>query len=57
MENLGIFYDRLVYFTAIGNNLWAFGTFCGHLVYFSEFWYFVPRNIWQPCPGVNVIIF
>jgi hypothetical protein len=34
MENLGIFYDHLVYFTAIGNMLWPFGVFCGHLVYF-----------------------
>jgi hypothetical protein len=49
MENLGIFYDHLVYFTAIGNILWTFGIFCGHLVYFSPFWYFVPRKIWQPC--------
>jgi hypothetical protein len=31
-ENVGIFYDHLVYFTAIVNNLWPFGTFCGHLV-------------------------
>jgi hypothetical protein len=37
MKNLGIFYDHLVYFTAIGNNLWPFGIFCGHLVYFSRF--------------------
>jgi hypothetical protein len=48
MENLGVFYDHLVYFTAIGNILWPFGIFCGHLVYFSPFWYFVPRKIWQP---------
>jgi hypothetical protein len=27
MENLGIFYDHLVYFTAIGNILWPFGMF------------------------------
>jgi hypothetical protein len=31
-ENVGIFYDHLVYFTAIVNNLWPFGIFCGHLV-------------------------
>jgi hypothetical protein len=49
MENLVIFYDHLVYFTAIGNSLWRFGIFFGHLVYFSVFWYFVPRKIWQPC--------
>jgi hypothetical protein len=48
MENLGIFYDHLVYFTAIGNILLPFSIFCGHLVYFSPFWYFVPRKIWQP---------
>jgi hypothetical protein len=34
MENLGIFYDHLVYFTAIGNIVWPFGIVCGHLVYF-----------------------
>jgi hypothetical protein len=32
MENLGIFYDHLVYFTAVGNILRPFGKFCGHLV-------------------------
>jgi hypothetical protein len=37
MQNLGTFYDHLVYFTAIGNILWPFGIFCGHLVYFSRF--------------------
>jgi hypothetical protein len=36
-ENLGIFYDHLVYFTAIGNILWPFGIFCDHLVYFPLF--------------------
>jgi hypothetical protein len=29
MENLGIFYDHLIYFTAIGNILRPFGIFCG----------------------------
>jgi hypothetical protein len=33
----GIFYNHLVYFTAIGNILWLFGIFCGHLVYFPCF--------------------
>jgi hypothetical protein len=37
MENLEIFYDHLVYFTAIGNGLCPFGIFCGHLVYFPCF--------------------
>jgi hypothetical protein len=45
MENVGIFYDHLAYFTAIGNISWPFGIFSGHLVYF------VPRKIWQPCCG------
>jgi hypothetical protein len=32
MENLGIFNDYLVYFTAIVNILWSFGIFCDNLV-------------------------
>jgi hypothetical protein len=39
MENLGIFYDHLVYFTAIGNILRPSEIFFGHLVYFVEIWY------------------
>jgi hypothetical protein len=39
--------------------LWSFGLFCGQLVYFmviyvlyfSPFWYVLPRKIWQPCSG------
>jgi hypothetical protein len=32
--------------------LWTFDTVRGNLVYFSLFWFFVPRKIWQPwcCP-------
>jgi hypothetical protein len=37
MENIGIFYDHFVCFTAIGNILWPFDIFCGYLVYFSHF--------------------
>jgi hypothetical protein len=48
MENLGIFYNHLVYFTAIINILCTFGIFCVHLVNFTPFWYFAPRKIWQP---------
>jgi hypothetical protein len=33
MENVGIFYNRLVYFTAIETILWPFCIFCGHFVY------------------------
>jgi hypothetical protein len=54
MENIGIFYDHLVYFTAIGNILWPFHLFCGHLVYFPPFWYFVPRKIWQPWSRLQI---
>jgi hypothetical protein len=43
MENLGIFYDHLVYFTVIANILWTFGIFCGHLEYFMVIWYISPR--------------
>jgi hypothetical protein len=55
MENLGIFFDHLVYFTAIGNILWPFGIFCGNLVYFSPFWYFGPRKIWHTWSRANQI--
>jgi hypothetical protein len=27
----------------------SFGIFCGHLVYFSQFWSVLPRKIWQHC--------
>jgi hypothetical protein len=37
MENLGIFYDHLVYFAAVGNIMWPSGIFCGRLVYFPRF--------------------
>jgi hypothetical protein len=49
MDNTGIFYDLLEYFTAVWFNLWPFGIFCGHLVYFPRFGMFGPRKIWQPC--------
>jgi hypothetical protein len=46
MENVDIFWralewKMLVHYKAI----WKF---CGHLEYFSPFWYISPRNIWQP---------
>jgi hypothetical protein len=36
-ENVGTFYDHLLYFTAIGNILWPFGIFCGHLAFSPRF--------------------
>jgi hypothetical protein len=47
MENVGVFNDHLMHFTAI----WYF---YGDLVYFVVIWYFLPfrfvvsRKIWQP---------
>jgi hypothetical protein len=37
MENLGIFYDHLDYFRAIGNILWPFGIFLVIWFIFSRF--------------------
>jgi hypothetical protein len=37
MEDVGLNYVHLVYFTAIRNILWPFFILCGHLVYFSSF--------------------
>jgi hypothetical protein len=48
MENVVIFYDHLLYFTAIWYNLLPFGIVCGHLVYFLLFGTFRPRKICQP---------
>jgi hypothetical protein len=39
MENIGIFYGHLVYFTAIWYILWIFGIFCSHLIYSEGIWY------------------
>jgi hypothetical protein len=44
MENVGIYYDHLEYFTAIWYNLWPFVINCGHLVYFFHFGMFGPRK-------------
>jgi hypothetical protein len=39
MENVGIFYGHLVYFTAIWYILWTFGILCSHLIYSEGIWY------------------
>jgi hypothetical protein len=54
MENVGINYGHLNYFTAMWYNLWPFVINCGHWVYFSHFGMFGPRKIWQPCFAVPV---
>jgi hypothetical protein len=38
MEDVGVYYGHLVYFVAIWDISWLFGTFCGHLVYFVAIW-------------------
>jgi hypothetical protein len=48
MEDDGILYGHLVYFTANREILWPFGTFCGHLIFPPPFWYIVQRKLWQP---------
>jgi hypothetical protein len=48
LENLGIFYGHLEYFTNICDILWPFGTSSVHLEHSFLFWYHVPRKIWQP---------
>jgi hypothetical protein len=39
MENVGVFFGQMVYFTAIWYISWIFGIFHGHLVYFMDIWY------------------
>jgi hypothetical protein len=41
-------FDHFEYFMAIWYNLWPFGIVCGHLLNFSQFGMFGPREIWQP---------
>jgi hypothetical protein len=48
MKEAGKFYDRLVTLTAICYILWPLGIFCGYSGIFLQFWYVVPRKIWQP---------
>jgi hypothetical protein len=50
MEDAGMFYGHLVYFTAFCHILLTFGIVCGNLVYVFPFWCYVPRKIWQPSP-------
>jgi hypothetical protein len=55
MEDVGIFYGHLVYFTAIWNILWTFGVIVGNLEYFPPFWYDAPRKIWLPSPILRLL--
>jgi hypothetical protein len=38
MEDVGTFYDHLVYFATTWYSLWPFGIFYGHLAYIYIFW-------------------
>jgi hypothetical protein len=49
MQDIGIFYDHVVYFMEIWYTLWPFCKFFGYLVRLFPCWYVVPRKIWQPC--------
>jgi hypothetical protein len=44
VENVGIFYNHLEYFTAIWYNLWPFGIVCAHFEYFSQFGMIGPKK-------------
>jgi hypothetical protein len=50
MEDIGIFYGDLVYFTAIWYMLWTLVMFCGNLVYFSNFGTLYQEKSGDPAP-------
>jgi hypothetical protein len=52
MQVVGLFYDHLVYYTAIWYILWPYDIYYEYLEYLFPFWYVVPRKIWQPCTGI-----
>jgi hypothetical protein len=46
MENLGIFYDHFVYFTAVGNILLPFSIFCGKSgIFFPGLVFWTKKNL------------
>jgi hypothetical protein len=51
MEDVGICYGHLAYFTTIWYILWPFGMFYGYLVYFSRFGMFGQEK--SGYPGVE----
>jgi hypothetical protein len=48
MEDVGIFYGRLVYFIATWYILWSLNTFYGFLVYFFRFGMLYQENSGKP---------
>jgi hypothetical protein len=53
IEDVGLFYGHLAYFTAIWYILWQFGILHGHVVNISPSWYVAPR-INLPTPATTV---
>jgi hypothetical protein len=43
MEDVGLFYSHLVFFTVIWSILQSFGLFYNYLVYFTVIWYIFTR--------------
>jgi hypothetical protein len=52
IENLCLFYEHLVYFTAIGYNLWSFGIYL-----FPRFGMFYQEKSGNPGTGECLILF
>jgi hypothetical protein len=55
MENLGMFYGHLVYFTAFGYISGPLGIFCGHLVYFPCFGFFCTKKNLATLPEIRFL--
>jgi hypothetical protein len=53
MEDVGIFYGRLVYSTAIWYILWPFGILFGYLVHFSRFGMLYREKSGNPGPELS----
>jgi hypothetical protein len=47
MDTICIFNGNLVFLWSIVYILWPFGLFCGHFANYFQFWYVVPRKVWQ----------
>jgi hypothetical protein len=57
MEDVGIFYVHLVYFTFICHFLWIFGMFPGYLVYFSGLVCYSKKNLAAPVDTAGSVVF
>jgi hypothetical protein len=54
LRRFGLFYGLLIYLIVIWYVLWPAALPCCYLLYFSTFWYIVPRKIWQPWPRLKI---